>query len=516
MKGAVALATTTEKALDVNGGMTDAPQSEQQRLEERLLDVLSELGGGRTTDDDLIFRGKQLILPETMDAQGAIEFLRTHITQQEEETRYTRTFRYRPHDGAAALEAALQEAFGTAGIQKATWTFFGKIPPRMISVNTGVGQTKQVPWGEISFPIFEGSMYLDEEIDPQWGPLFSLIIDAPRKYRSHVEGLFMAVERKLREASIYKGRAVDGQTVPEFLDLRGVDENKVIYSDEATVQLEASVWSLLRWSQTMRNEGLPLKRSVLLYGPYGCGKTLAAFLTAKIAEQNGWTFIYCRPGKDDLDVVMQTARLYQPAVVFFEDVDVLAEAGEKDTVTRLLDIFDGITAKGTEILAVMTTNHVEKIHKAMVRPGRLDALIPIEGLDRSGVERLIVATVPFGQLEPEIDFDAVYESMEGFLPAFVKECVDRARRYSMARNEGSPDVLTTEDLRHAAEGLKPHFDLMSNAGEGVLKFPLEEGIAGAVRKGMEGATLAVGGDESWGQLKPAHPEHSDRLDRKVR
>lgn len=476
-------------------------EDEQERLERKLLRTLAELGGSRVTDDDLIRRGNQLILPESMSPRGAIEYLKKHIAQQEEETRYDRTFRYRPHDGANALQEALRKVFGTAGIGKATWTFFGgKVPPQMISIHVGPNRTQQVPWGEISFPIFDGTMILTDAYDETWGPLFRLVIDAPRKYRGHIEGLFMAVEEELRVNSIYKGRAVDGQANAEFLDLRGVDRNKVIYSDEAEVQLSASIWSLLRYSDNMRESGLPLKRSVLLYGPYGCGKTLAAFLTAKIAEENDWTFIYCRPGKDDLDTVMSTARLYQPAVVFFEDVDVLAESGERDTVTRLLDMFDGITAKGTEIVAVMTTNHVERIHKAMVRPGRLDALIPIEALDRNGIEKMVRSLVPADQLDEGTDFDAVAEAMDEYLPAFVTEAVNRARRYSIDRNEGVPTILTTDDLVHAAEGLRPQLELMEAANEGKLRPDLAVALEESVERAVDG-TLVERGGERFGALR---------------
>src|SRR5262245_54811598 len=165
---------------------------------------------------------------------------------------------------------------------------------------------------------------------------------------------------------------------------------------------------------------IPRKRAILLEGPYGTGKTLAAYLTAQIAESHGWTFIYCRPSRDDLGQVMGLARLYQPAVVFFEDIDVMAAGGDVDAVTRLLDMFDGIQAKGTEIVAVLTTNHKERIHKAMVRPGRMDAMVHIGALDRHGIERLIRVTVPEEILAVD-DYDAVYRSMEGFLPAFAKE-----------------------------------------------------------------------------------------------
>jgi transitional endoplasmic reticulum ATPase len=36
----------------------------------------------------------------------------------------------------------------------------------------------------------------------------------------------------------------------------------------------------------------------------------------------------------------------------------------------------------------MTTNHKDEIHKGMLRPGRLDAIIEIGAMDRPGVEKL--------------------------------------------------------------------------------------------------------------------------------
>ena len=127
----------------------------------------------------------------------------------------------------------------------------------------------------------------------------------------------------------------------------------------------------------------------------GTGKTLAAILTGQEAVANGWTFIKGRPGRDDLSFVMQTAKLYQPAVVFYEDVDKIAdsEVTSDSGISRLLDDFDGIDAKSTRILCVLTTNHPERIHKGMARPGRLDAMIEIDELDVDGTAKLVQCRV---------------------------------------------------------------------------------------------------------------------------
>jgi ATP-dependent 26S proteasome regulatory subunit len=135
-------------------------------------------------------------------------------------------------------------------------------------------------------------------------------------------------------------------------------------------------------------------------------------------------------------------------------------------VTVLLDLFDGITAKGTELMIVLTTNHPEKIHKGMVRPGRLDAVIHIGALDTVGIGVMIEAVVPANMLG-DIDVEPIGVAMEGFMPAFVKEGIDRAMRYAIARTGGIPEVLTTEDFVRAGEGLRPQLAMMEEASEGV-------------------------------------------------
>lgn len=460
-----------------------------------ILGELARLGGALTTEDDLTFRGREFVIPETLTARDAVDYLRAYIKSSEEVTTFSRTFRFRPWDGAHALQKALKNVFGTSGVGVPIRTMFGDQPPEMRTINVGPDTTTQVPWGQVMIPLIDGLLMLSSTNDPDYGPLFVLAVQAPKKFRSHVEGLFVAVENELRQGSIYRGKAIDGGSNPEFLDLAGVDPEKVVYSDAIMDQLNANVWSLVEHAEVMREMNLPLKRSVLLEGPYGTGKTLAAFLTARKAVENGWTFIYCRPGKDELGTVLSTARLYQPSIVFFEDVDTIANNGEADSVTRLLDMFDGITAKGTEIMAVMTTNHADRIHKGMVRPGRLDSVIHIGALDREGIERLITSVVP-DDLLGEVDFDEVAAAMEGYLPAYVKEAVDRSLRYAVARTGGVPEKLDTADFVAAALGLRDQLALQEGAGEGTQPDSVGTAIERIVTKA--GSNLGFVGSEREG------------------
>jgi transitional endoplasmic reticulum ATPase len=360
-----------------------------------------------------------------------------------------------------------------SGVGKATFSFFGTTPPMRRTINITPTETLDVPWGEVRVDLFEADMTLGGEHDEELGLVFSLAAYAPKKNRTAIEGFFRVIEDELEQRSIYRGRAFDGKEMPDFISLDGVDPKRVVYSEEVYEQLEANLWTLLEQTQVNRDLGLPLKRAVLLHGEYGTGKTLAAYLTGQKAIANGWTFVYCRPGKDDLNYVFQTARLYQPAVVFFEDVDTISEPGDgQDAVTTLLDTFDGVAAKGTEILAILTTNHVDRIHKGMVRPGRLDAIIEISSLDSVGVRKLIIANLPESMLGDWLDWDAIGEAMDAFTPAFVKEAGDRTVRYAITREGGIPDRLETEDFLRSARGMTAHLDLMESALDSIASDPL--------------------------------------------
>jgi len=462
--------------------------------EATLVALLGELGGSMQAEDAIKHTGVELVVPETMTYMQAAKELIDHVERQEEKTEFSKVFPYRPFDGAWCTWRALRETFGAVGHDSRTVeTFFGsyKDKPLIINVKTGPNTEEQVPWGDFTVPFLPGVILsLGEEMSRTYGPIFKITATGPRKYQHQMQGIFTLVEEKLRTASIYKGKAIDGQDVPNFIDLSGVDPRRVIYRQEVWRQLDANINSPLRYTEEHRALKLPLKRAILLYGEYGTGKTLAAYLTGQVAIKHGWTFIMARPGQDNLAQVMQTARLYQPAVVFYEDMDTIASAdATQDDTTRMLEIFDGIPAKGTEIMVVLTTNHEDRIQKGMLRAGRLDAVIHIDKLDRIGIEDLVKSVVPEHMLDPDTDYDAVFEAMGDLLPAFAKEAIDRTVRYSLPRVDGDTDAitLTTQDFVDAAKGLDAQLKLMNDAEE--TKQP--DTLGGVIDKHVEGGLRKV-------------------------
>jgi len=442
--------------------------TEQDQLKTEMLAALDKLGSASVKDDSVQFKGSAIVLPERFsgDLLSAAAFLEQIHEQEEEQFAFGRTFKYRPWDGANAFQNALYRVFGTTGLGKATMTFFGKRPPQLVSIQVSPTETRQVPWGEVAMPVLDATFELDSTHDPEYGQLFRLHVTAPKKRRKALEGFFDVVQNELETNSIYKGKAFNGADDPEFLDLSSLDESKIVYSDEVFAQLQANLWTVIEHSDSMRKLGIPLKRAVLLEGPFGTGKSEAGRITAKRALENGWTFVLARPGKDDVFQVLNTAKLYAPAVVQFEDIDVIASKGSEAQISRLLDALDGISNKSTGVLALFTTNYVKKLQKGVMRPGRIDAIIHIADLDRNGIEKLI-RNVVSPEVLGDVNYDEVFAHVEGFLPAFVKEAVDRAVRYAVSRNNGALDFkIETDDIVNSAIGLRRQLELMEDAQEG--------------------------------------------------
>lgn len=453
--------------------------SDAERNKRAVLDTLGALGKLSVQDDSLTFEGTKVVLPATYSGrvEEAIKFLMDYVRQQETITSFSKTYRFRPQDGAHAFDLAMRKLFGSAGIGVTKQTMFGPIPPQMTTIDVGVGKTKQVPWGEIRLDQLEATFELGGVRDREMGNLFHLSIEGPRKFKAHYEAFFQVVQDELEHNSIYKGKAIDGGSTPSFLDIDRVDPDKVYYARAVMEQMQANVFTVLDHSQLFRDMGMPLKRSVLLEGPYGTGKTLFGTLTAKRAVANGWTFVLCRPGKDNLAEVLQTAQLYAPAVVWFEDIETQAgtdEIGNSLGVSKVLDILDGASTKSTEIMACFTTNHVEKLQKGVLRPGRLDSIIHVAHLDSEGFEKLIRQTLPAGSLDPKVDFGQVATAFDGYLPAFAVEAVHRAMRFQIARTAGKPQKITTEDLVAAANDLRRQLELMEDARESKTVVPFSE------------------------------------------
>jgi transitional endoplasmic reticulum ATPase len=348
-------------------------------------------------------------------------------------------------------------------------TMFGPQPPNVISIDTSHCTQVRVLEGRMGIPNIEDEeCYLQTDSYGEGGFYnFRLVGYVRKKYESQVAAIVTKLKEIVANESIYRGKAIrveadsDGNIDrnPRFMDLTHVVTP--IFSKQVEVEIATSIYTPIRYTETVRDSGIPIKRGVLLEGPYGTGKTLTSYTTAQECVQNGWTFVAVSQACG-LRQTLELARRYMPAVVFCEDID-RATTGSNRTVELddILNTIDGLESKSTEIMVVLTSNHVENINKAMLRPGRLDAIIRVEAPDAEAVERLIRVYGGVG-LAKDVKLDKIGEVLQGKIPAVIREVVERSKLYAIMLNDGGADYKLTEDaLLAAAYPMQYHWSLMS-------------------------------------------------------
>lgn len=437
-------------------------------------------------DNKLTFGGTKIILPDDpkkMTPDEAIEALKLLKAEEEVVVNVHEVVEAFPLEGAYAFVKAMQEIFGWA--TPLPGGFFER-PPQTISIEVGFRKFATVIWGRFSVPGIEGELSSGVHQQRDGSLCFALQGKVKRKYIDQVHRLANRTRQIVLEQSIYRGQAIilhtddDGDinwnSPPTFLDLSKVRPEEMVYNTDTMAQIRTNLFAPIRYTEVARSLKVPLKRGILLEGPYGTGKTLCAFVTAMFAVQNGWTFIMV----DRVAAVRQAlifARRYQPAVVFAEDIDRQMQGSERTVqIDDVLNTIDGIESKGTEVFVVLTSNHAEKINQAMLRPGRLDAVIHIDLPDAEAVGKLI--RIYGGRLiEQNENIDAACVELANQIPATVREVVERSKLYAVDRGGGKMiQTLTGDDLLLSARQMKHHLELLNGPPQEKLSDEQEFGV----------------------------------------
>ncbi len=411
--------------------------------------------------------GKKITLPEGMSFEDGILWLQRKREEDQRVVTVSEEVSGYPLDAGIAVMRALERSRGFLGLES-TKSMFGENPPAMITVETGVEETTQVPWGRVTVPGIEG--YLETGLTLRDGrPVLQIGGQVKQKHRSEVASLIAEARQLLKAESIYRGKAIrvrfpqageppNPKLMPRFIDLRRVREDELTFPTAVAEQVRTSLFTPIERTEACRRAGIPLKRGVLLEGPFGVGKTLTAYVTAKKCAENGWTFIYLET-VGDLQQAIAFAKEYQPACIFAEDLDRAVSGDRSVSMDAILNTIDGIESKGTEVMVVLTTNDVEAVNRAMLRPGRLDAVISVTPPDAAAAVRL-VRTYGRGLIREGEDLAPVGEALAGRIPAVIREVVERAKLQSVAC--GGEVELLASNLLAAASGMARQLELLDN------------------------------------------------------
>jgi chaperone BCS1 len=160
----------------------------------------------------------------------------------------------------------------------------------------------------------------------------------------------------------------------------------VVLPDGVTARIVEDIREFLESREWYAARGIPWRRGHLYEGVPGSGKSSLIRAVASTVKLNLYMLNIGSAGMSDEKLNSLMSEVKDNSVVLLEDVDAaarrpLAAATEPGaapvpetkgiTFSGLLNALDGVNAR-EGVIVVMTTNHVERLDEALIRPGRVD------------------------------------------------------------------------------------------------------------------------------------------------
>ena len=202
------------------------------------------------------------------------------------------------------------------------------------------------------------------------------------------EDLFMEAHQLAQQSTegkiiVYNSRGTFWEKFGEPRRKRPLDS--VILDEGVKERILADVEDFLSSSKWYYDRGIPYRRGYLLHGPPGSGKSsfiqaLAGELDYNIAMLN-----LSEHGLTDDRLNHLLTVIPRRTLVLLEDADAAFSnrrtqtdadgyRGANVTFSGLLNALDGV-ASAEERILFLTTNHVERLDEALIRPGRVDMTV---------------------------------------------------------------------------------------------------------------------------------------------
>ena len=162
---------------------------------------------------------------------------------------------------------------------------------------------------------------------------------------------------------------------------------KVVLKNKEDVLKDVNSWeSSEGW---YKERGIPYKRGYCFYGPPGTGKTTLALAIAHMLSRDVYS-LNLNTIDDDSKLNQIFANMPSNALLLIEDIDRVFSGRESVTdkikvgFSTLLNCLDGAMYKHG-LVTIITTNHIEKLDPALLRPGRMDVRVKVDKPDAKDI-----------------------------------------------------------------------------------------------------------------------------------
>ncbi|MGH2952134.1 MAG: ATP-dependent zinc metalloprotease FtsH [Solirubrobacterales bacterium] len=213
-------------------------------------------------------------------------------------------------------------------------------------------------------------------------------------------------------------------------DVAGVDETKAELRE---------VVDFLTDPKRFKQLGAKVPKGILLHGPPGTGKTL---LAKAVAHESGANFLsqsassfiemFAGLGAARIRRLFKEARENAPAIIFIDELDAVGAhrgsdiSGERDqTLNQLLVEMDGFDSRDS-VVVMAASNLLEKLDKALLRPGRFDRQVFVPAPDMAGRRRILEVHTRGKPLAQDVDLDRIARHAAGLTGADLANLANEA------------------------------------------------------------------------------------------
>eukprot|EP00474_Spongospora_subterranea_P004874 CRZ05332.1 hypothetical protein [Spongospora subterranea] len=172
--------------------------------------------------------------------------------------------------------------------------------------------------------------------------------------------------------------------------------DSVILEDGVGERIVADLDEWRKSAKWYHEQGIPYRRGYLVHGPPGGGKTSFIYALAGYLNYNICILSVSDRDMTDDRLAIAMSNLPQQSILLLEDIDAAfvqrstgADSRSQVTFSGLLNTLDGI-ASSEERIVFMTTNFIERLDPALMRPGRVDLSQYIRHSSKSQAQRLFM------------------------------------------------------------------------------------------------------------------------------
>ncbi|XP_073148362.1 AAA-ATPase At2g46620-like [Henckelia pumila] len=240
-----------------------------------------------------------------------------------------------------------------------------------------------------------------------------------KPYLQHIHTVSDDIDQRRKELKIHNNINGRWKSVPFH---HPATFDSVVMDTDLKSRIRCDLETFLKSKQYYHKIGRVWKRSYLLYGPSGTGKSSFIAAVANLLGYDVYSVNLAQVADDsDLNTLLLQTACRSLIVVEHLDRYLSEKAAAKITATGFLNFMDGISNFQDEKIMIFTMNSKEGVDSALLRPGRIDVHIHFPNCDFNSFKHLACnyLGVKEHKLFPQVE--EIFQSGATMSPAEIGE-----------------------------------------------------------------------------------------------